>query len=252
MIDIREVTKAYGETIVLDKVSLSLPAGGLTALVGPNGAGKSTLLSVAARLLPIDSGSITVDGLDVTRSPSDALARKLAILRQENTITPRLTVAELVGFGRYPHSKGRPTPEDRDKIEAAIRYAGLEGLATRQLDELSGGQRQRAFIAMVLAQDPDCLLLDEPLNNLDMKHGVEMMRLLRRAADELGKTVLCVLHDINFAACHADTIVAMKAGRILYAGPPAGMMQRDILRAIYDMDVALLDWEGIRLACYYR
>lgn len=252
MIEIAHVSKSYGATRVLDDVSLSLPAGGLTAVIGPNGAGKSTLLSIVARLMVPDHGSVHVDGLDVFATPGAVLARRMAILRQANQITPRLTVGELVAFGRFPYSHGRLTREDGEKIEEAIAYVDLAGLSDRLLDELSGGQRQRAFIAMVLAQDPACLLLDEPLNNLDMKHAAATMRLLRRAADELGKTVVVVIHDINFASCHADRIVAMKDGRLAFSGGPDEVMREDVLRSIYDMEVAVHEVNGARLGAYYR
>ncbi len=152
MIRIDKVTKAYGRTVVVDAVTLDLPQKGLTSIIGPNGAGKSTLLSMMSRLMPMDSGTITVDGLDVTTTPGDVLARKLAILRQDNAMTSRLTVRELVAFGRYPHSKGRPTAADRDHVEHALAHLELGTLADRFLDELSGGQRQRAFVAMVLCR----------------------------------------------------------------------------------------------------
>src|SRR5690606_34097798 len=135
-----------------------------------NGAGKSTLLSIAARILNMDAGHVSIDGLDVSQTPGEVLARRLAFLQQQNQVTPRLTIAELVAFGRYPYSKGRLTVEDHEHMAKAITYVGLDDLRHRYLDELSGGQRQRAFVAMVLAQNTDILLLDEPLNNLDMKH----------------------------------------------------------------------------------
>ncbi len=252
MIEIRNLAKAYGAARVLDGVSFDLPPGGLTALIGPNGAGKSTLLSIVARLMPASGGHVTLDGQDVTAVPGPVLARRLAILRQANAVTPRLTVAELVAFGRFPYSRGRLTGEDRDMVARAIGYVDLEPLKDRFLDELSGGQRQRAFIAMVLAQDPDYLLLDEPLNNLDMKHAAATMRLLRRAADELGKTVVVVLHDINFASCHADRVVAMRDGRLAFQGPPAELMRPDVLRAIYDMDITVMDVAGDKVGLFYR
>jgi len=252
VIEIAGVSKSYGTARVLDAVSLSVPAGGLTAIIGPNGAGKSTLLSIVARLLPMDAGRVTVDGLDVSTTTGDVLARRMAILKQDNRITPRLTVSELVAFGRFPHCHGRPTRADVEKVTEAIGYVDLSPLSGRLLDELSGGQRQRAFIAMVLAQDPACLLLDEPLNNLDMKHAAGTMKLLRRAADELGKTVVVVIHDINFAACYADRIVAMKGGRVLVHGGPDDIMRADVLRAIYDMEVAVHEVNGFRLGAYYR
>ncbi len=251
MIVTSEVTKNYGSSCVVDGVSLSLPAGGVTAIIGPNGAGKSTLLSMISRLMGMDRGSVTVDGLDITRTPSDVLARRLSILRQDNHMTARLTVRDLVSFGRYPHSKGRPTANDQRHINDAISYLALDELADRFLDELSGGQRQRAFVAMVLCQDTDYVLLDEPLNNLDMKHAMGMMKLLRRAADDLGKTVVLVLHDINFASWYADTIVAMKHGKVAAQGPVKEMIRPEVLGPIYEMDIKVHEIGGQLISVYY-
>ncbi len=252
MIEASDVTKAYGETVVVDSVTLALPACGITSIIGPNGAGKSTLLSMISRLLPMDRGRVLVDGLDVATTPGDVLARRLSILRQDNSIASRLTVHDLVTFGRYPYSKGRMTPDDRGHVERAIAYLGLEDLSGRFLDELSGGQRQRAFVAMVLCQDTDYVLLDEPLNNLDMKHAVTMMKLLRRAADELGKTVMLVLHDINFASCYSDHIVAMRNGKVVHQGPPEALIRPEILRDVYDLDIRVELMDGQRIGIYYR
>lgn len=251
MINISNLCKRYADTIVVDGVSLSIPAGGVTAIIGPNGAGKSSLLSMVSRLLPMSSGTVTVDGLDVTRCDSNALAKRMAILRQDNHLPMRLTVRDLISFGRYPHSGGRLTQEDKDHIERAVGYLGLEELAGRFLDELSGGQRQRAFVAMVLCQDTDYVLLDEPLNNLDMRHAVEMMRLLRRAADELNKTVVLVLHDINFASCYADRILAMRTGRIAYYGTTGELIRPEILSDLYQMPIAVHEIGGRRICTYY-
>jgi iron complex transport system ATP-binding protein len=252
MIRIDTIVKAYGPTTVLHGVSLDIPAGGLTCLVGPNGAGKSTLLSIVARLLPADSGTVTVDGLDVTTTRGRLLATRLAVLRQENHFTARVTVRDLVGFGRFPHSHGRLTPADREHIDRAISFLDLGALEHRFLDELSGGQRQRAYVAMVLAQDTDYVLLDEPLNNLDISHAVAMMGQLRRAADELGKTIVMVVHDINFASAYADHIVAMSQGRIVHAGPPDAIMRADHLREVFDADVHIHRHEGRPYGLYYR
>ncbi len=251
MIETQGLTKAYDKTVVVDNVTLQIPAGGVTSIIGPNGAGKSTLLSMVSRLLPMDRGRASVAGLDVSATPSDALARRLSILRQDNHIGSRLTVRDLVAFGRYPYSKGRPTPEDLGHVRAALGYLNLGSMADRFLDELSGGQRQRAFVAMVLCQDTDYVLLDEPLNNLDMKHAVTMMQLLRRTADELGKTIVLVLHDINFASCYSDHIIAMKDGQVACQGSPAEIIQSDILRGVYDIDIAVHDMDGNRIAVYY-
>jgi iron complex transport system ATP-binding protein len=251
LIEISKVSKAYGETIVVRDVSLTLPRRGVTSIIGPNGAGKSTLLSMISRLLPMTAGTVTVDGLDVTQTPSDVLARRLSILRQDNRVSSRLTVRDLVEFGRYPYSKGRLTPEDRAHAARAIGYLDLEPLADRFLDELSGGQRQRAYVAMVLCQDTEYVLFDEPLNNLDMKHAVGMMKLLRRAADDLSKTIVLVLHDINFASCYSDYLVAMRDGAVLRHGTPAEIMTSEVIRAVYDMDVEIQEIRGYRVSNYY-
>ncbi|NUB08566.1 ABC transporter ATP-binding protein [Azospirillum sp. Vi22] len=252
MIDVKNITKRYNGTVVVDGVSLSLPAGGVISLIGANGAGKSTLLSIISRLLPMSSGTVEIDGLDVTTTPGEVLARRLSILRQDNQIMSRLTVEDLVAFGRYPHSKGRLTDEDRKHIAKALRYLDLEPLAGRFLDELSGGQRQRAFIAMVLCQDTEYILLDEPLNNLDVKHAVAMMKLFRRTADEFGKTVVLVLHDINFASCYSDRIVAMRDGRVVHQGPPEVIITPDVIRDVYGVEAQVMENAGQRIALYYQ
>lgn len=251
MISIENATKRYGDTIVVDGVSLMLPAGGITTIIGPNGAGKSTLLSLISRLIPLDKGTISIDGLDIVATSGDALARRLSILRQDNTMTARLTVRDLVEFGRYPHSKGRLTVADGQKIEEALAYLDLEALSERFLDELSGGQRQRAFVAMVLCQDTDYVLFDEPLNNLDMKHAVTMMKLLQRAAAELGKTIVIVLHDINFASCYSDHIVAMRDGKVAFQGTPRDIVRPDVLEAVYDTTFDVHELQGNRIVTYF-
>lgn len=246
------MSKAYGGKRVVDDVSFTLTQGGVVSLIGPNGAGKSTLLSMMSRLLPMDAGRVLVDGLDVAAVEGKVLARRLAVLRQENHFVSRLTVHDLVGFGRYPHSRGRLTSVDRDKIESAMDFLDLGGLADRFLDQLSGGQRQRAYVAMVLCQDTDYVLLDEPLNNLDMRHGVAMMRLIRRAADELKRTVVLVVHDINFASAYSDRILAMKDGRLVHDGAPADIMVPDILETVFDIPVHVERVRGHAIGVYYR
>ncbi|SET99809.1 ABC transporter ATP-binding protein [Paracoccus homiensis] len=251
MIRIQNITKSFGRTQVLQDVSLDLPEGGVTALIGPNGAGKSTLLSIIARLAPADGGRVSIDGLDAHQAPSADLARLIAMLRQDNHLTARLTVRELIGFGRFPHSGGRLNAADQAAIDRAVAYLDLAELQHRFLDQLSGGQRQRAFVAMTIAQETKYLLLDEPLNNLDMKHARAMMRLLRQISQDLGKTVLVVLHDINFASCHADRIVAMKDGRIFATGTPRQIVAPEVLADLYETDIPVHDIDGRRIAAFY-
>jgi iron complex transport system ATP-binding protein len=252
VIEIEHVSKSYGDIRVLDDVSLTIPAGGITSVIGANGAGKSTLLSVVARLMTPDAGRVTVDGLDVATTQGPLLARRLSVLRQENAMSVRLTVRELVAFGRFPHSGGRLTAEDRSRVDEAISWFELGEFADRHLDQLSGGQRQRAYVAMVLCQGTDYVLLDEPLNNLDMRHAVAMMRMLRRMATELGKTVVLVVHDINFASCYSDRIVAMRDGRVVADGPTAEMMQPPVLRKVFDLDVEVHELAGQQIGVFWN
>ncbi|MDO1480926.1 iron ABC transporter ATP-binding protein [Rhodococcus ruber] len=251
MITVRDLAKNYAGTTVLGPVDIDVPRGGLTSIIGANGAGKSTLLTIVARLLDSDAGSVSIDGLDLRATPSDALAKKLSVLRQDNTTAVRLSVRELVEFGRFPHSKGRLSVSCHDAVDRAIEYTGLGGFEHRFLDQLSGGQRQRAFVAMVLAQDTDYVLLDEPLNNLDMKHSQHMMQLLRRMAHEMGKTVILVIHDINFASCHSDRIVAMRDGAVVADGDVDEILRPEVLRKVYDMDIAVHEIDGRRIAVYF-
>jgi iron complex transport system ATP-binding protein len=161
-------------------------------------------------------------------------------------------VLDLVRFGRYPYSKGRLTAEDHEHVRQAMAHLELTDLADRYLDQLSGGQRQRAHIAMVLAQDTEYVLLDEPLNNLDLRHSVQMMRRLRGLVDDLGKSVTVVLHDVNFAAAHADHIVALRDGVVLAQGPPTEVITPEVLAAVYDLDVPVVEAAGQRVAVYFR
>lgn len=244
MINIENVTKHYGPTKVLSNISTSISPGGVNALIGANGAGKSTLLSAIARLTSIDSGRITIDGLDTTTTSSSDIAKRLAVLRQDNHMAVRLTVRELVEFGRFPHAETKLTSVDHDHVNQALDHLELSQLRDRRLDQLSGGQRQRAFIAMVLCQDTDYILLDEPLNNLDMRHAVHTMDLVRSLADDLAKTIVIVLHDINIAAGYADRIIAMRAGEIVADGSPGAVLTRTAITDIYDIDLPIMTIDG--------
>ena len=178
MIELRGVVKRHSDEVCIGPVDLDIQAGGVTALVGPNGAGKSTLLTMIGRLQDADAGTIAVGGHDITTTPSRKIAQTLSILRQENHFVTRLTVRQLVGFGRYPYTRGRLTLEDERHVSDAIDFLNLGPFENRYLDQLSGGQRQRAYVAMVLAQNTEYVLLDEPLNNLDMQHSVQMLSLI--------------------------------------------------------------------------
>ncbi|WP_067197364.1 iron ABC transporter ATP-binding protein [Microbacterium sp. XT11] len=251
MIALSGVRRDYSTDVAIGPVDLDIPAGGITALIGPNGAGKSTLLTMIGRLCGMDAGSIEIAGLDVASTKPKDLARVVSILRQENHFVTRLTVRQLVGFGRFPYTHGRLTRDDEEIISRSIDFLDLRALEGRYLDELSGGQRQRAYVAMVLAQDTEFVLLDEPLNNLDMRHAVQMMKHLRRAADELGRTIVIVLHDINFAGHYADRICAMKDGAVVEFGAPEEIMTDAVLTRVFDTPVQVVPGPSGPLAVYY-
>lgn len=251
MVKVRGVSKKYGGKKVVDNVSVDIAPGKITSFIGPNGAGKSTLMSMISRLITKDEGEVVIDGQEIGSWKSNELAKKISILKQSNHINIRLTVKDLVSFGRFPYSQGKLTKEDVKYVDEAIAYMDLEPMRDKYLDELSGGQKQRAFIAMVIAQNTEYVLLDEPLNNLDMKHSVQIMKVLRRLVDELGKTVVLVIHDINFASCYSDYIVALKDGRIVKEGTTDEIMDQDVLREIYDMDIPIETIGGNKICVYF-
>ena len=211
---VKDLTKRYDGKTVVDSVSFEIPKGKVISLIGPNGAGKSTVMGIISRLIARDGGIVDFEGTDIGKWKSKELAKRLAILTQSNNIQMKLTVRELVTFGRFPYSGGRNTDEDNAIIDKAIEYMELREIQDQFIDELSGGQRQRAYIAMVIAQDTEYVLLDEPTNNLDIYHASNMMKIVRRLCDELGKTVILVLHEINYAAFYSDYICAFTDGKI--------------------------------------
>ncbi len=251
MVNVKSVFKKYGSKNVVEDVTVNIQKGKITSFIGPNGAGKSTLLSMISRLIPIDSGEVFIDDKDLTKSKSNELAKKISILKQSNNVNLRLTVRELVSFGRFPYSQGRLTREDWKFVDEAIDYMELADMQDKFLDQLSGGQKQRAFIAMVIAQDTEYILLDEPLNNLDMKHSVQIMKVLRRLVDELGKTVVIVIHDINFASCYSDYIVALKDGKVVKEGKTDDIINRAVLKDIYDMDIEIQCINENKICVYF-
>lgn len=248
---IKNLTKKYDDKAVVDSVSFEIPKGKVISLIGPNGAGKSTVMGMISRLVAHDSGQVNFEGTDITKWKSKELSKRLAILTQSNNIQMKLTVRELVAFGRFPYSGGRITKEDQEIIDKAISYMELEEFQDRFIDELSGGQRQRTCIAMVIAQDTEYVLLDEPTNNLDIYHATNMMKIVRRLCDELGKTVVLVLHEINYAAFYSDYICAFVNGKIAKFGTVEEVMTKENLSEIYKVDFEIMEIEGKPLSIYY-
>ncbi len=251
MIKIKNLSKKYNEKTVVNNVSVNIKKGKITSFIGPNGAGKSTLLSAVSRLIKHDIGEIMIDKKEIKSWKSNELSKKVAILKQSNNLNVRLTVRELVSFGRFPYSQGNLSEHDWEKVDEALSFMELHDIEDQYLDELSGGQRQRAFIAMVIAQDTEYILLDEPLNNLDMKHSVQIMKVLRRLVDELGKTVILVIHDINFASFYSDYVVALKNGKIVRQGPTNEIIEQGSLKEIYDMDIPIKQIDKCRVCVYF-
>ncbi|UAL51973.1 ABC transporter ATP-binding protein [Bacillus sp. CMF21] len=251
MVEVSKVSKRYGNKNVVEDVSIRVEKGKITSFIGPNGAGKSTLLSMVSRLIKKDTGQVFIDGTDIEEWKSNDLAKKISILKQSNHLNIRLTIRDLVSFGRFPYSQGNLSKEDMKHVDEAIQYMELQDMQDKYLDQLSGGQQQRAFIAMVIAQNTEYVLLDEPLNNLDMKHSVQIMKVLRRLVDELGKTVVIVIHDINFASCYSDFIVALKDGKIVKEGPVEEIITSPVLKEIYEMDIDIQTINGNRICVYF-
>lgn len=244
MIKLDNISHHIGKQQILHDISLSLPSGQVIALIGPNGAGKSTLFSVMARLQPLQSGKVMFGEHDIVSCPARTLAKTVAMLGQDNQVQGRLRVHELLMFGRYPYHQGQPSAQDEQKVQEVIARFELEPLAERFLSTLSGGQRQRVLIAMIVCQDTPYLLLDEPLNNLDMYHAGRLMRELRELSCSQQKTVVIVLHDINQAAQFADTVVMMKTGQVMAVGQPVDVITKDTMKDLYNVDVTVLNHQG--------
>ena len=247
---LKNVGKSFGNQAILEDIQLNISPSKFTAFIGPNGAGKSTLLSIMSRLLKKDQGGLSIKGKEIETWNSKELAKELTILKQKINYQSKLTVEELVSFGRFPYSQDRLTKEDFKKVEQALEYLDILDLRDRFIDTLSGGQLQRVFIAMVLAQDTDFILLDEPLNNLDIKQSISMMKILRSLVDDLGKTIIIVIHDINIASQYVDEIVAFKDGKVFYQGTTNQVMRKEILDPLYEMDITLSEINGKKVCIY--
>ncbi|GAB3809629.1 ATP-binding cassette domain-containing protein [Kribbella italica] len=244
---VENLTLAYGaDEPVVAGLSLEIPAGRMTAVVGPNGSGKSTLLRGMSRLLKPSSGRVLLDGKDIHELPARELARQLGVLPQGPVTPEGITAVELVSRGRHPHRGlfARLTPEDQQAIEDALDAVELAELRDRPVDQLSGGQRQRVWIAMVLAQGTQHLLLDEPTTYLDLAHAVDVMNVVHAAAHTSGRTVVTVLHDLTLAAQYADHLVVMGEGRIAAQGRPVDILSERLLADVFGLRATVVEVGG--------
>lgn len=253
MLQLNNVSASYGDQLVLSAVSATFTKGQVTALVGPNGCGKSTLLKAVMGFVPLRDGAVELEGQKTTTMPRRALARRVAYLPQETYCPDYMTLGELIelaGYARYSLFGG-PTAGDRALFAESLAFVGLADLAHHQVNLLSGGQRQRAWIAMVLAQDADIILLDEPVNHLDIKYQYAVLSLIRSLTVEHGKTVIIVLHDLNLTAAFADSVVMLKAGRVQANGTVQEAINPRSLAEVFGIEAEVFRHDN-RLVCLPR
>ncbi|MBV7433898.1 ABC transporter ATP-binding protein [Cardiobacteriaceae bacterium TAE3-ERU3] len=239
---VHDLVVGYGDKVIIDGVNLTVANGGITALVGPNGCGKSTLVKAMARVLKPTAGTVMLDGEDVHKANSKLIAKKMALLPQGPIAPEGLTVRELVAQGRFPHQSlvRQWSKADHEAIEQAMLDADITQFADRPVSAMSGGQRQRVWIAMILAQQTDFLLLDEPTTFLDMKVQIDVLSLLARATRDVGRTLVIVLHELNMAAAFADHMVMMRDGQIITSGAPREVFTEENLAKVFDLDAAVM------------
>ncbi|GGB96763.1 ferric citrate ABC transporter ATP-binding protein FecE [Marinobacterium zhoushanense] len=241
MLETRSLSAGYGRTPVVKNLNLQLPEGRITALIGPNGCGKSTLLKTLARVLKPLSGEVLMRGAALHRLDDRAIARQLSMLPQTPTQPEGISVRQLVEYGRAPYLShwGRLKAEDRQRVDLAMRETGVHELAERPLSDLSGGQRQRVWIAMILAQDTDLVLLDEPTTYLDLAHQIELLQLLQQL-NRNGKTIVVVLHDLNQACRYCDHLVVLREGQLVTQGSPDEVFDAELLATTFSLSAQVI------------
>lgn len=242
LFDLSGVRYAIEGRTLLHPLNLSVPAGRMVGLIGHNGSGKSTLLKLLGRHMAASAGEIRFEGRPLDAWSARAFARRVAYLPQASPATGGMTGRELIALGRYPWhgALGRFTPQDRQKVEEAIALTDTGALAHRLVDTLSGGERQRVWIAMLVAQDAGCLLLDEPISALDIAHQIDVLTLIRTLCRERGTGVVVVLHDINMAARFCDDIIALHGGTLIARGTPADIVTPETLKRIYGIQMEVM------------
>jgi iron complex transport system ATP-binding protein len=241
-LEARSVSLAYDGATVVPELTVAIPPGSFTVIIGPNACGKSTLLRGLSRLLSPAAGTVVLDGRDISSYPAKEVARRLGLLPQSALAPDGITVADLVGRGRYPHQSllRQWSSADEAAVKEALDATGTTDLSARPVDALSGGQRQRVWVAMVLAQRTDLLLLDEPTTYLDVAHQVELMELFAEL-NARGRTVVAVLHDLNHAARYASHIIAMRDGRIVAEGAPREVITSERVEEVYGLPNVVID-----------
>ncbi|NMM92283.1 ABC transporter [Rhodococcus sp. SRB_17] len=239
----QNLTLGYGDRIIVDGLDLEIPTGVITTVIGPNGCGKSTLLRALGRLLKPKSGSVVLDGKAISSMKTKEVARILGMLPQTPVAPEGLTVADLVARGRHPHQSWirQWSSDDEGEVAQALALTGVSDLADRPVDQLSGGQRQRAWISMALAQGTDILLLDEPTTYLDLAHSMEVLDLVDQLHEEMGRTVVMILHDLNLAVRYSDHLIVMRDGAVVAAGIPKDIISAELLLEVFGLEAVVID-----------
>jgi iron complex transport system ATP-binding protein len=232
----------YGDSIIVNELNMTIPKGKITAIIGPNGCGKSTVLNTLARIIKQTSGVVTLDGTEIHKQSTEAIAKKMAILPQDPKAAEGLTVYDLVSLGRFPYQTGFGKLKDEDyrMVKWALSVTGMEGFSHRSIDALSGGQRQRVWIALALAQGTELLLLDEPTTFLDLAHQLEVLKLLKKLNEEENKTIVMVIHELNQAARFADNLIALKNGELIKEGNPNDVMTKEVLKEVFSIEAQIV------------
>lgn len=240
-LEAKKIHVGYSQHLIIEDLSITIPAQKITTIIGPNGCGKSTLIKTLARILKTKAGTVYLDGKEIHNLDTREVARKMAVLPQTAQAPGGLTVFELVSYGRFPHrsSMGMLKAEDYDYIHWAIEVTGLGDLKDRSISALSGGQRQRVWIAVALAQGTDILVLDEPTTYLDLAHQLEILLLLERLNKAENRTIVMVLHDLNHASRFSDYLIAMKDDKVIKEGTPSDVMTCEVLREVFNIDAQL-------------
>ena len=236
MITADRIDKYYGNVKVLSEICCQFPKGEVTAVIGENGSGKSTLISILGKYLDPNDGGVFIGDDLFTNIKKDDYALLVSTLRQTNNVQAKITVREFVSFGRFPHSKRLLNDKDWQIVDRCIGLLGCDEYADKYLNQLSGGQLQRVYLAAIFSQDTPIILLDEPLNNLDLKHSHDLMKIIRDFARNENKTVVIIMHDINMVYKYADYCIALKHGRIVHCGAITTFKCKHVLKEIYDLD----------------
>ena len=238
----KQLVAGYGDKKILDGISLQIPSNQISVIIGANGCGKSTLLKTLARIIKPLSGEILLDGRPIYSIPSKQLARVLGLLPQSPIVPEGITVADLVGRGRFPHQSlfGTWSKKDYEAVAEAMEIMDITALANRHVDELSGGQRQRVWIAMALAQQTDMLFLDEPTTYLDITYQIEILDLLTDLNRKYGTTIVMVLHDINLSARYADYVFALRQGKLVAEGKPSEVITSQLIKDVFGLDCMIV------------